>query len=425
MAKVGLRDIALAIAKKKGMDVKVAENYVESFFSIIEDYIIPDKVVKIKGFGTFKRVDVRDRESVDVNTGDRVVIDGHAKITFLPDASLKELVNKPFSQFETVVLNDGVDFDNFESSQVEGTENLSENDSTEFKEFSGEQLENIAPEEAEIPVAAVINEDIDDTETEESPLEASFENKEDETEDEGNNEVSMPEEPKNDGQLENEQDESTENTTSTTNEGDENKNNNMKNKPRSQSFLMPILIIIGVIVVFMCGYLIGENKDEAMPVTVISPNSQVSMNVEAQSMKNGEKKTDSVSASTKESKKQSAKAIKAKASLAKQPEKPKEMQERVKEEKPETQAKAEPAESKQLKTARRYVQTGAYKIVGTDKTIKVRAGQTIKGIARTYLGDGMECYIQVHNGKMEVKEGEKVNIPKLQLKKKTGSKKES
>lgn len=110
MGKILMKDIASQLAKKKNIRISEAENYLDAFFAVIHDGLKADKLVKIKGFGTFKLIEVRDRESVDVNTGERVLIDGHTKITFTPENSLKEMVNKPFSQFETVELNDGVEF---------------------------------------------------------------------------------------------------------------------------------------------------------------------------------------------------------------------------------------------------------------------------------------------------------------------------
>ena len=106
MGKILMKDIASQLAKKKNIRISEAENYLDAFFAVIHDGLKADKLVKIKGFGTFKLIEVRDRESVDVNTGERVLIDGHTKITFTPENSLKEMVNKPFSQFETVELND-------------------------------------------------------------------------------------------------------------------------------------------------------------------------------------------------------------------------------------------------------------------------------------------------------------------------------
>ena len=111
MGKISLIELAAVLSKRYGVNKKDATGFVTQMFDIIQQSLEQDKLVKIKGLGTFKIIDVDDRESVNVNTGERVLIEGHPKITFVPDALMKELVNKPFSQFETVVLNDGVDFE--------------------------------------------------------------------------------------------------------------------------------------------------------------------------------------------------------------------------------------------------------------------------------------------------------------------------
>ena len=110
MGKLTIQDIAKVLCDRKGLTKKESANFVNEMFDIIQQALERDMIVKVKGLGTFKIIDVDPRESVNVNTGERVLIDGHNKITFTPDQLLKEIVNKPFSQFETVVLNDGVDF---------------------------------------------------------------------------------------------------------------------------------------------------------------------------------------------------------------------------------------------------------------------------------------------------------------------------
>ena len=110
MAKLNLSDLVNILFEKHNMSKLDAQRFLNTMVKIINDGVLKDKVVKIKGFGTFKIIDVEPRESVNVNTGERLVIEGHSKLTFQPDAAMKELVNKPFSAFETVVLNEGVEF---------------------------------------------------------------------------------------------------------------------------------------------------------------------------------------------------------------------------------------------------------------------------------------------------------------------------
>ena len=110
MGKYTIQHLADILVKKNGLADNEAQNFVNGIFEVIKEGLETDKLVKIKGFGTFKIIDVDPRESVNVNTGERVLIEGHQKVTFTPDSTMKEMVNRPFSQFDTVILKDGVDF---------------------------------------------------------------------------------------------------------------------------------------------------------------------------------------------------------------------------------------------------------------------------------------------------------------------------
>lgn len=107
-------DLTEGLMSRKGMSRKDAEVFVRTIFEIIEQYLLLDKVVKVKGFGTFKIVAVSNRESVNIHTGERIVIAGHSKITFTPDSSLRDTVNKPFADFETIILNDSTSTEDME-----------------------------------------------------------------------------------------------------------------------------------------------------------------------------------------------------------------------------------------------------------------------------------------------------------------------
>ena len=109
-SKSSISILAKALAEKDGLKQADAENFVTSMFEVVNDALQTDKLVKMRWLGTFKVLSVKDRESVDVNTGERIVIEGRDKISFVPDNILKEIVNKPFAQFETVTVNDGIDF---------------------------------------------------------------------------------------------------------------------------------------------------------------------------------------------------------------------------------------------------------------------------------------------------------------------------
>lgn len=127
MNRISIYELARVLILKNGLDRQDAEHFVSSIFSIVRSALERDSVVKIKGLGTFKIIGVEARESVNVNTGERVIIESHGKVTFTPDATMKELVNKPFSQFETVVLNDGVEFDDMTGGEMaSGSETVAE-----------------------------------------------------------------------------------------------------------------------------------------------------------------------------------------------------------------------------------------------------------------------------------------------------------
>ena len=145
MAKMTIQDIAKVLVEKNKLPQAEAEAFVAAIFDVVEAGIERDKLVKIKGLGTFKVVTVDARESVNVNTGERVIIDSHDKITFTPDAMMKELVNKPFSSFETVVLNEGVEFEDMPVQE--------DNEQTEVSTADEETPKTVEQEEvvAEMP----------------------------------------------------------------------------------------------------------------------------------------------------------------------------------------------------------------------------------------------------------------------------------
>ena len=126
MGKISVNELAAKLIDRKGLSKKQSAAFVNDMFYLIQKGLEKDKSVKIKGFGTFKIITVDDRESINVNTGERVLIGGHSKITFTPDSVIKELVNKPFSQFETVVLRDGVDFEDMDKIKEEEEEPMVE-----------------------------------------------------------------------------------------------------------------------------------------------------------------------------------------------------------------------------------------------------------------------------------------------------------
>ena len=174
MGKVTIQDIAVILSERHGLTKKDASGFVGALFDVVRQALERDRIVKIKGFGTFKIIDVDARESVNVNTGERVLIEGHNKITFTPDALMKELVNKPFSQFETVVLNEGVDFedtlktveslsDEIPLEEAASEETLSENVPTENVPTENVPTENVPTENVpaeDVPVEEIPAEEV-------------------------------------------------------------------------------------------------------------------------------------------------------------------------------------------------------------------------------------------------------------------------
>lgn len=171
MGKISIAELSEILVDKHNLQNQDSELFVSSFFEIIQKGLEKDKLVKIKGLGTFKIIDVEARESINVNTGERVLIEGHNKITFTPDASMKELVNKPFSQFDTVILNEGVEFDDM---PIESDEQQDNDDSVNIENQNGllEITEDISEETPTIIEPVTIVETQTNSETTIDSLEA-------------------------------------------------------------------------------------------------------------------------------------------------------------------------------------------------------------------------------------------------------------
>ena len=160
MGKITIQEISAKLVAQNGLSKKEATRFVNKMFDLIRDALERDMTVKVKGLGTFKIIDVDSRESVNVNTGERVLIEGHNKITFTPDVLMKELVNKPFSQFETIVLNEGVDFKDSDNEDVEAqTEDDGEMGDMPLVDFiAPDPIDLGTPVEPEKPIAPVVSE---------------------------------------------------------------------------------------------------------------------------------------------------------------------------------------------------------------------------------------------------------------------------
>ena len=385
MNKLTLNNIAKVLVEKNGLEPKEAMTFTTAMFDLIHDRLNEDGIVKVKGLGTFKMIRVEARESINVRTGERVLIDSHAKITFTPDAVMKELVNKPFSQFETVVLNDDVEFTDMKSEETTDETNNSEQSESLVDVVSEGGTPEPAPEPAPEPVAeptpepapVVAPEPVAEVAPEPTPVVAP----------EPTREVPEPTVPSAD-------EESEENTSAVQTCYEEDEEESHWHRNIGWAFLVLVLMAASAV----GGYLYGVGQipsQTAMADTV----SAVKVNpVVTDTLVNDSLKADSVAVKT-EAKHED------KAASEQQP------QEKTSQNLHDKYAEMD---------AR--VRTGAYKITGLDREVKVRAGDNLKRIARRELGsDDMVCYIEVFNkmnASAELKEGQTIKIPALKLKKK-------
>lgn len=390
MGRLTIQEIAKVLVAKNGLEPSQANRFATELFAIIQERLEKNDLVKVKGLGTFKVITVDARESVSVRTGGRVMIEEHSKITFTPDATMKELVNKPFSQFETVVLNDNVEFDDLKEQPADGEFEDTKDDLTEAELVQLEKDEEEAVVQQEEPVIQqqepVVEEPLVEVEQpKETPAvaplievtEATHEEKPEET----------PEE-----------------TTDTLDNDVEEEKTNLLFKWVWMA--LGAICLVGISAAG--GYYYGCQQTALAALsdtvvirdTVYVPESQdttsvIALEVPAQIAEAANVETPK------------AEEVKA--------EKPKPEVPKV--EKP----KAEPApEVDKYAEKDERVRLGAYRIVGLDHEVKVLQGQTFYSICRAHLGPDMECYIEVYNNlprNPQIKAGQVIKIPKLQLKK--------
>ena len=406
MGKYSITQLATILVKKNGISNDEALKFVTAIFDIVKEGLETDKLVKIKGFGTFKIIDVDPRESVNVNTGERVLINGHQKITFTPDSVMKEMVNRPFAQFETVVLNDGVDF-----SDIDKLSNINEN--IDKQEETQEELQEIIQEEEEkkeegekeerkeevhdiTPQESSNNDDVVRNQTTISPTKELAETSTKETAEK------LIEEP----------------AEKLIEEPAEDPIEDFDKEENSHNFTTILLSIASCLLLMAAsayiGYLYGIEEGRHQEKT-----SQISKYSTYLDKQNEELRTKRLAEEAKATKE----AEKTKNDTTKQT---------AKDNKTDTTTNNQPKENNKTKednnddnfskydTMDARVRTGAYVIVGIDKYIIVREGQTVGKIAKALLGPGMSCYIEVLNGVTEnepLKEGTKIKIPKLRHKK--------
>ena len=431
MGKVSVAWIAEAIAGKHGLTQKDAEQFVATFFDLINEALHEEKMVKVKGLGTFKVIDVRERESINVNTGERVVIESHGKISFTPDPIMRDLVNKPFAQFETVMLNDDVDIEELNAVSVdeeplaivdEQPQEVEEEPSVAAAgpEVVDEQplmnedqsQEETVPQlqEVEEPIVDVVGQTVEEEPEqvveEELPVEA-----EEQPQQAMETEAAlMPVEASpvdDEPQPEEESSPVEEEPLAAQDEGEEEEEKPSSFFERHETLLLTLSHLFVAAIALAIGYIIGmQHFDMDRPVvqeTVVDSTARVSKTVVKPAAKD----------SVKDTVKEKAQQVKEDKHLLKE-------EDVVNVPAATTHDQSATAnDSKQLATANAMVKTGAYRIVGTAKTITVKKGDTMERLSRLYLGEGMSCYIQLHNGVAEVSEGMRLKIPKLELKKRT------
>lgn len=404
MGKLTIQDIAKVLSDRKGLSKNDASNFVNGMFDIIQQALERDMVVKVKGFGTFKIIDVDPRESVNVNTGERVLIEGHNKITFTPDQLLKEIVNKPFSQFETVVLNEGVDFAEDTTSEAYVTPEVKAA-SMPLVDFVDEDPSFENP----IPLGENTVAEAPTPDAEPMPVETSVPVVESEPVSSSASMVveapvaEVSETPANEESVEDSEEESV--------YEDEEEGSG------SRKWLRPtVALLLGLGVGYLLGNYFpmkGEQPVEAPKSPVEMPKTVVEDTLVVDSTKAAVPAPEA---------KQPAEPIVEKPVEAPKPEVKAEETKPVETVKPAAVApKPVAPEVDKYAAMDARVRTGAYRIVGTEKVVKVKEGDNLRRIAQRTLGPDMECYLEVYNGlkaASPLKIGQEIKIPKLQLKKK-------
>ena len=482
MSKFSLNTLGKLLADKSGLSQVEAELFIRKMFDVCNQGLDADKQVKIKWLGTFKVQATKDRESINVNTGERFTIEGRDKLTFTPDNILKEIVNKPFAQFETVVVNDGVDFDEIdEKFGEEQTEDapaqvidfLDEektatpnpevvvigSEKEKEKEAEDELAKQIAIEQAKLErlkQAQLEQERIQKEKQEQERLEQERLEQErleqERLEQEKLEQKRLEQEKLEQERLEQERLEQeklelaqqqqalkavVEPAVPASDESEEEEEE--EESSNSHHIVIPRYLVVAVCLIvvaliggmgwfaFNYGQMTAQRDHLAMQLNLYrqAPAKKVPAKPAAAPLSQEQKlrqkamedsirmaKTAEAVKLAENSDEESANAEKAKQAEAKAKA---EAKEKAKD-KAEEKATSKIASSQYDKDAR--VRTGAYRIIGVAQTVTVGVGQTLEQISTRYLGSGMECYVEALNGTSTVKAGQKIKIPKLELKKK-------
>ena len=485
MSKNSLNVLAEKLAEKSGLSQIESELFIRKMFDVCHQGLAADKMVKMRWLGTFKVTSVKDRESVDVNTGERIIIEGRDKISFTPDNILKEIVNKPFAQFETVVVNEGVDFDSIDKKYEDSLEDEEQEREQEVIKPAVDVVEPLLPENSfstestasgvidflDIPetsseesnVVVIGEETAEISEEKESEVDTSVQESEkvmEETMDscaetveshgETSNELPVSdslEEPKEEFAA-NVSDNSRKDISDNEAESDD------EAEIRRRHFIIPkymvivasitLLLLIGGFGWFAFNYgqmaaqrdhlalqlaQYKEGKESVMKFAKVKSQEQILQQKARQDSLRMAQASEAVKAAEKAD---SLKTIAAEKAMSEKNQKSdhiqladnKKVSEKVvAEKKMADQKKLDKAAEHAKVTSGKYdsdprVRTGAYRIVGVDQIVTVGDHQTLSSLSKRYLGPGMECYIEALNGNSTIKSGQKIKIPKLELKKK-------
>lgn len=478
MSKFSLNTLGKQLADKSGLSQVEAELFIRKMFDVCNQGLDADKQVKIKWLGTFKVQATKDRESINVNTGERFTIEGRDKLTFTPDNILKEIVNKPFAQFETVVVNDGVDFDeidekfgeeqpddapaqviDFLDEEKTATPNPevvvigSEKEKEKEKEAEDELAKQIAIEQAklerlkqaQLEQERMQKEKLEKEKQEQERLEQERLEQE-RLEQEKLEQKRLEQERLEQERLEQEKLELAQQQQAlkavvepAVPASDESEEEEEEESSNSHHIVIPRYLVVAVCLIvvaliggmgwfaFNYGQMTAQRDHLAMQLNQYhqAPAKKVPAKPAAAPLSQEQKlrqkamedsirmaKTAEAVKLAENSDEESANAEKAKQTEAKAKA---EAKEKAKD-KAEEKAASKIASSQYDKDAR--VRTGAYRIIGVAQTVTVGAGQTLEQISTRYLGSGMECYVEALNGTSTVKAGQKIKIPKLELKKK-------
>ena len=426
MSKVSITELASKLMEKHGLKRTEAELFIRQFVGVINDGLKNDKSVKVKGLGTFKVQAVSARKSVDVNTGEAIVIEGRDKISFTAEAVMRDLVNAPFAQFETVIVNDGVDFSEIDAkNEADNTEAKEPTPAVEPTPVAEPEPAVFEPTPVAEPEPAVV-EAAPAAEPEPTVVEAAPAAEPEPTVEPAP--VAEPEPAVVEPTPIVEPTPAVEDSDSDTDEL-ETKSKSYKNTIIVLASSLACVVILAVVgFVYMFSQI--EKRDnriahletqtatlaDRMMKTHMSPApaaNQPAANDEADNiLAANEQKIEAAQKADKENNLKTAEA------------KPEPKAEPKAATKPTAEAKAHAAKSApSILSQSAYdkdprVRTGAYVITGIANTVTVKAGQTMSSLSKTYLGPGMECYLEaVNGGNRELKAGEKIKIPALKTKK--------